>query len=127
MQRAQGPQQQYVYHVLNANREKEDGNRRMWSDHLKLKHWEELLDTYTHNFSRESKFSDSSAYKAISSVGGRETLKGLAILDSTQPTIFVTQDTLFALGMSCPLPHIAVKYPMSRHPLLDPPSRTPKE
>ena len=29
--------------------------------------------------------------------------------------------------MGCPSPHIAVKYPMSRHPLPDPPSRTPEE
>ena len=29
--------------------------------------------------------------------------------------------------MGCPSPDIAVKYPVSRHPLPDPPSRTPEE
>ena len=47
--------------------------------------------------------------------------------DLTHPTIFVTQDEFFALGMGCPSPDIAVKYPVSRHPLPDPPSRTPEE
>ena len=64
-------------------------------------------------------------------MGRRETLKGPAIPDLTQPTIFVTQDAFFALGMGCPArrpsPDIAVKYPVSRHPLPDPPSRTPEE
>ena len=41
----------------------------------------------------------------------------------TQPTIFVTQDTFLALGMGCPSLDIAVKYPVSRHPLPDPSSR----
>ena len=52
MQRAQGPQRQYVsvYHVPDADREKEDGNRRMWSDPVKVKHWEERLNTDTHIF-----------------------------------------------------------------------------
>ena len=45
----------------------------------------------------------------------------------TQPTIFVTQDAFFALGMGCPSPDIAVKYPVSRHPLPDPPPSTPEE
>ena len=40
---------------------------------------------------------------------------------------FVTHDAFFALGMGCPSPHIAVKYPVSRHPLPDPPSWTPEE
>ena len=43
-----------------------------------------------------------------------------------QPTDFVTQDAFFALGMGCPSPDITVKYPVSRHPLPDPPSRYPK-
>ena len=60
-------------------------------------------------------------------MGGRETLKGPAISDLTQPTIFVTQDAFFALRMGCPSPNIAVKFPVSRHPLPDPPSRTPEE
>ena len=60
-------------------------------------------------------------------MGRRETLKGPAILDLTQPTIFVTGDAFFALGMGCPSPSIAVKSPASRHPLPDPPSRTPEE
>ena len=57
----------------------------------------------------------------------RETLKGPAIPDLTQPTVFVTEDRSFALCMACPSPNIAVKYPVSRHPLPDPPSRTPEE
>ena len=61
-------------------------------------------------------------------MGRREALKGPAIPDLTQPTISVTQDDFFfALGMGCPSPDIAVKYPVSRHPLPDPPSRTPEE
>ena len=60
-------------------------------------------------------------------MGRRESLKGPAIPDLTQPTTFVRQDAFFALGMGCPSPHIAVKYPVSRHPLPDPPSRTPEE
>ena len=60
-------------------------------------------------------------------MGWREALKGPAIPDLTQPTISVTQDDFFALGMGCPLPDIALKYPVSRHPLPDPPSRTPEE
>ena len=62
-------------------------------------------------------------------MGRRETLKGLAIPDLTQPTIFVliTQDAFFALGMGCPSPDIAVKYPVSRHPVPDPRSRTLEE
>ena len=38
MQRVQGPQRQYlsVYNVQNADREKEAGNRRMWSDPVKV-------------------------------------------------------------------------------------------
>ena len=134
MQRAQGPQRQYVSvcNVPDADREKEAGNRRMWSDHVKVKHWAEKLDTDTHIFFRESKFQDWSAYGAIQSVGRREALKGPAIPDLTQPTISVTQDDFFALGMGCPSPDIAVKYrclgdPVSRHPLPDPPSRTPEE
>ena len=89
MQRAQGPQRQYVsvYHVPDADREKEASNRRIWSDPVKVKHWEERLDTDTHIFFRESKFSDWSAYAAILSLGPRETLKGPAIPDFTQPTI----------------------------------------
>ena len=129
MQRAQGPQQQYVsvYHVPDAVREKEAGHRRMWSDPVKVKHWEEHLDTDTHIFFRESNFSDWLAYGAMQSLGRRETLKGPAIPDLTQPTIFVTHDTFFALGMGCSSPDIAAKYPVSRHPLSEPPSRTPEE
>ena len=130
MQRVQGPQKQYVsvYNVPDADREKEAGNRRMWSDPVKVKHWAEKLDTDTHIFFRESKFQVWSAYGAIQSVGRREALKGPAISDLTQPTISVTQDDFFAPGMGCPSPDIAVKYPVSRHPLPDPlPSRTPEE
>ena len=129
MQRAQGPQRQFVlvYNVPDADREKVAGNRRMWSDPVRVKHWEECLDTDTHIFFRESKFGDWSAYGAIQSVGRRETLNEPAIPNLRQPTIFVTKDTFFALGMGCPLPDIAVKYPVSRHPLPDPPSRNPEE
>ena len=129
MQRVQGPQRQYlsVYNVPDADREKEAGTRRMWSDPVKVKHWAEHLNTDTHIFFRESKFQHWSAYGAIQSLGRRETLKGPAIPDLTQPTIFVTQDAFFALAMGCPSPGIAVKYPVSRHPLPDPPSRTPEE
>ena len=129
MQRAQGPQKQYVsvYNVPDADREKEAGNRRMWSDPVKVKHWAEKLDTDTHIFFWECKFQDRSAYGAIQSVGRREALKGPAIRDLTQPTISVTQDDFFALGMGCPSPDIAMKYPVSRHPLPDPRSRTPDE
>ena len=58
MQRAQRPERQYVsvYHVPDADREKEAGNRRMWSDPVKVKHWEERLDTDMHIFLRGSKF-----------------------------------------------------------------------
>ena len=124
MQRAQGPQRQYVsvYHVPDADREKEAGNRRMWSDPVKVKHWEERLDTDTHIFFRESKFADRLAYGAIQSMGRRETLKGPAIPDFTQPTNFVTQDAFLALGMGCPSLDIALIYPVSRHPLPVPPS-----
>ena len=47
MQHAQGPQRQYVsvYHVPHADREKEVGLRQLWSDPMKVKHWEEHLDT----------------------------------------------------------------------------------
>ena len=129
MQRAQGPQRQYVsvYNVPDADREKDPGNRRMWSDPVKVKHWAEKLDTDTHIFFRESKFQNWWAYGAIQSVGRCEALKGPAILDLTQPTISVTQDDFFALGMGCPSLDIAVKYPVSRHPLPHPPSRTPEE
>ena len=37
----------------------------MWSDHVKVKHREERLDTDTHIFFRESKFGDWSAYGVI--------------------------------------------------------------
>ena len=52
MQRAQGPQRQYVsvYHVLDADREKQADHRQMWSDPVKVKHWEEHLDTDTQIF-----------------------------------------------------------------------------
>ena len=60
-------------------------------------------------------------------MGWHETLKGPAIPDLTQPTIFVTRDAFFALGMGCLSPDMAVNYPVSRHPLPDPPSRTPEE
>ena len=60
-------------------------------------------------------------------MGRREGLKGPAIPDLTQPTISVTQDDFFEHGMGCPSPDIAVKYTVSRHPLPDPPSRTPEE
>ena len=60
-------------------------------------------------------------------MGRRETLEGPAIPDSTQPTIFVSQDAFFALGMGCPSPDIAMKYPVSWHVLPDPPSRTSEE
>ena len=77
-------------------------------------------------FFRESKFQDSSAYGAIQSVGRREALKRPAIPDLTQPTICVSQDDFFCAwhGLS---PDMAMKYPVSRHPLLDPPSSTPEE
>ena len=129
MQRAQGPQKQYVsvYNVPYANREKEAGNRRMWSDPVKVKHWAERLDTDTHIFFQESKFQDWSAYGAIQSVGRREALKGPAIPDLTRPTISITQDDFLALGMGCPSAEITVKYLVSRHLLPDPPSRTPEE
>ena len=119
MQRVQGPQKQYVsvYNVPDADREKEAADRRMWSDLVKVKHWAKRLDTDTHIFFRESKFQEWSAYEAIQPMGRREALKGPAIPDLTQPTIFVTQDDYFALGMGCPSPDIAVKYPVSRHPL----------
>ena len=81
----------------------------------------------THVFFWESKFADWLAYGAIQSVGRRETLKGPATFDLTQPTFFVLQDTFFALGMGCLSPDIAVKYPVSGHPMPDPPSRTPEE
>ena len=97
----------------------------MWLDPVKVQHWAEKLDTDTHIFFRESKFQDWSAYEAIQSVGRREALKGPAIPDLTKPTISVTQDDFFALGMGCLSPDIEVKYPVSRHPLPDPPSRTP--
>ena len=50
MQRVQGPQKQYVsaYHVLDADQEKEAGNRLMWSEPVKVKHWAERLDTGMH-------------------------------------------------------------------------------
>ena len=70
----------------------------------------------THVFFFGPKLSDWSAYGAILSLGRREALKEPAIPDLTQPTIFVTQDTFFALGMGCPSPDIAMKYPVSRHP-----------
>ena len=129
MQRSQGPQRQYVsvYQVPDADLEKEAGKRRMWPDPVKVKHWEEHLDTDTHIFFRESKFSEWSAYGAIQSVGRRETLKGPAISDLAHPIFFLTQDTFFALGIGCLSPDIAVKYPVSRHPLPEPPSRTPEE
>ena len=52
MQRAQGPQTQYVLvsHVPDADGEKEAGHRRMSSDPVKVKHWKEHLDTDTHIF-----------------------------------------------------------------------------
>ena len=93
----------------------------MWSDPVKVKHLEERLNTDTHIFFRQSKFSDWPAYRPIQSVGRRETLKGPANPDLTQPTIFVTQDAFFALGMGCPSRDIAVKWGMSRHPLPDRP------
>ena len=78
------------------------------------------------HFFRDSKFSDLTAYGAIQSVGRRETLEGPAVRDLTQPTILVTQDAFFALGMGCLSPNIVVKCPVSRHPLPEPPSRSPK-
>ena len=62
-------------------------------------------------------------------MGRRETLTGPAIPDLTRffVTIFVTQDAFFVLGMGCPSPDIAVKYLVSRHPLPDPPFKTPEE
>ena len=59
-------------------------------------------------------------------MGRRESMKGPAIPDLMPPTIVLTQDAFFPLGMGCPLPDIAVKYPVSRHPLPDPPFRTPE-
>ena len=58
MQRVQGPQKQYVsvYNVPDADREKEAGNRRMWSDPVKVKHWQERLDKDTHFFSGSPNF-----------------------------------------------------------------------
>ena len=61
------------------------------------------------------------------SVNRRETLKGPSIPDLTQPTISVTHDDFFALGMCCPSPDITVKYPVSWHPFPDPPSKTLEE
>ena len=129
MQPVQGPQKQYVsvYNVQDADREKEAGNRRMWSGPVKMKHWAERLDMDMHIFFQESKFQDWSAYGAIQSLGRRKALKGPSIPDLTQPTISVTQDDPFALGMGCPSPDITAKYPVFRHPLPDPPSRTPEE
>ena len=100
LHRAQGPQRQYVsvYLVPDADREKEAGSRRMWSNPGKVKHWEERVNTDTNIFLRESKFLEWSAYGAIQSVGRRETLKGPAIPDLTQPTIFVTQDAFLRLS-----------------------------
>ena len=60
-------------------------------------------------------------------MGRRETLKGRAILDLTQPTILVRQDAFLALGMGCSSPDFEVKYPVSQHPLPDPPSRSAEE
>ena len=60
-------------------------------------------------------------------MGRRETLKGPAIRDLTQPTIFVSQDAFFGSGMGCPSPDIAVKCSVSRLPLPDLPSKTPEE
>ena len=60
-------------------------------------------------------------------MGRRGALKGPTIPHLTQPTVFVTQDEFFALGIRCPSPDIAVKYRVSRHPLPDPPSRSPRE
>ena len=112
LQRAQGPQGQYlsVYDVPDADWEKEAGNRRRWSDPVKVNRREQRLNTDTHVVFWDSKFSNWSAYGAIQSVGRREILKGPAIPDLKQSTIFVTQDTVFALGMGCPSPDIAVKY-----------------
>ena len=78
-------------------------------------------------FFRESEFLDWWAYGPTQSVGRRETLKGLAVPDLTQPTLFVTQDTFFALGMGCASPYMEVKVPVSRQPLLDPPSMSLEE
>ena len=129
MQRVQGPQRQSVslYNVPDADREKEAGNRKMCSDQVKVKHWEERLDTDTHIFVRESKFQDWSAYGAIRSVGWREALKEPAIPDVTEPTFFVAQVAFCALDMGCPSPDIVVKYPLSRYQLPDPLSRTLEE
>ena len=44
-----------VYNVPDADREQKSGNRQMWSDPVKVKHWEERLDTDRHIFFRESK------------------------------------------------------------------------
>ena len=60
-------------------------------------------------------------------MGRREALKGPAISHLTQPTIFVKRDTFFALGIGYPSPDIAVKYPVSRHALRDPPFRSCKK
>ena len=78
MQRAQGPQEQFVSvcNVPDADREKEAVKRRMWSDPVKVKHCEERLDTDTHIFFRQSKFENRLAYGALQSVGRRDTLKG---------------------------------------------------
>ena len=94
-----------VYHVPDADWEKEAGRRRMWSDLVKVNHSEEHLDTDTHIFCRESKFPDWSAYGAIQSV---------------------TQEAFFALGMGCLSPDITVKYPVSRHPCRIRPLRPPR-
>ena len=54
MQHALGPRRAFVsvYNVPDADEQKEAGNRRMWSDPVKVKHWEERLDADTHIFSR---------------------------------------------------------------------------
>ena len=62
-------------------------------------------------------------------MGRRVALRGPAIHDLTQSTVFVQHDTFFALGVGLPSQDIAVKYPVSptQHPLPDAPSRSPKE
>ena len=39
-----------VYHVPDADRDAQASHRRMWSNPVKVKHWEEHLDMDTHIF-----------------------------------------------------------------------------
>ena len=64
MQRAQGPQRQFVslYNVPVADQEKEACNRLMWSDPIMVNHLEEHLDTDRHILFPDAHSGDWSAY-----------------------------------------------------------------